>query len=230
MRYAEGESTHSARSPDLFAAGLELESLADSPFAFVPAETAPMALVDIDRQLLRRCLDHEPEAWRFVDRFLGVIHHVIRHTAHQRSMEIDGAEGDDLAAEVFKRIVEDDYRLLRHFRHQSSLATYLTVVARRLVVNHLARKAAMLHRRAARDTAELAATRDGSVEKHFENEEEVRHLISLLKEREADLVRGFYLEHKSYADLSQETGIPVNSVGPTLARIRAKLKKTAPKA
>lgn len=190
-----------------------------------------MALIDIDRRLLRRCLDHEPEAWRdFVDRFLGVIHHVIHHTAHQRSMEIDAAESDDLAAEVLKRIVEDDYRLLRHFRHQSSLATYLTVVARRLVVNHLARKAATMHRRAARDAAVVAAARADTVAQHFENEEEVRHLIGLLKQREADLIRGYYLEHKSYADLSQETGVPVNSVGPTLARIRAKLKKAVPKA
>ena len=42
-----------------------------------------------------------------------------------------------MAAEVFVAIVEHDYAVLRRFRGASSLATYLTVVSRRIVVREL---------------------------------------------------------------------------------------------
>ena len=48
-----------------------------------------MALTPKDRDLVKRCLHHEPGAWNdFVDRFIGLIYHVIRHSAHQRSMPL----------------------------------------------------------------------------------------------------------------------------------------------
>ena len=45
-------------------------------------------LAAIDRDLLRRCLHHEPGAWNdFVDRFLGLVYHVVGHTADQDEAE-----------------------------------------------------------------------------------------------------------------------------------------------
>ena len=102
-----------------------------------------MALTAVDRELLRRCLHHEPGAWNdFVDRFLGLVYHVIQHTAHLRSFDIMPEDTEDIAAQVLLEIVDNDYAVLRHFRGQCSLATYLTVIARRTCVNELARRAA----------------------------------------------------------------------------------------
>ena len=37
-----------------------------------------MGLLARDRELIRRCLHHEPGAWNdFVDRFLGLVYHVV---------------------------------------------------------------------------------------------------------------------------------------------------------
>ena len=48
-----------------------------------------MALTAVDRTLLQRCLNKEPGAWNdFVDRFLGLIYHVIHYTAHLRSVPL----------------------------------------------------------------------------------------------------------------------------------------------
>ena len=48
-----------------------------------------MAFTEIDRRLLKQCLSRAPGAWEdFVDRFAGVIVHVIRHTAHARSVRL----------------------------------------------------------------------------------------------------------------------------------------------
>src|SRR5262245_8948193 len=102
-----------------------------------------VALSSQDRDLLKRCLNKEPGSWNdFVDRFLGLIYHVIHHTAHLRSMPLRPEDVEDLAAEVLLQVIANDYAVLRQFRGNSSLATYLTVVARRICVNELARRAA----------------------------------------------------------------------------------------
>ena len=61
-----------------------------------------MALSEIDRNLLQRCLDRKPRAWEdFVDRFLGLVVHVVNHTSQVRGIELTKEDRDDLCAEVF---------------------------------------------------------------------------------------------------------------------------------
>src|SRR5437588_8316107 len=102
-----------------------------------------VALTPLDRALLQRCLAHQPGAWNdFVDRFLGLMYHVIHHTAHLRSAPLRPEDTEDLAAEILLQIVSNDYAVLRQFKGNSSLATYLAVIARRICVHELARRAA----------------------------------------------------------------------------------------
>src|SRR5215813_13856702 len=62
-------------------------------------------LREIDRQLIDRCLRKEPGAWNdFVDRYMGLIYHVIHHVAHARSIVLSPADIEDIAAEIFLEI------------------------------------------------------------------------------------------------------------------------------
>ena len=100
-----------------------------------------MALSEFDRNLLQRCLAREPRSWEnFVDRFLGLVLHVVNHTAQARSMRLSDQDREDLVADVFLSVVRDDFAVLKQFRGKSSLATYLTVVARRVVVRQLMKR------------------------------------------------------------------------------------------
>ena len=46
-------------------------------------------LSEIDRNLLERCIQKKPRAWEdFVDRFMGLVLHVINHTAQARSVRL----------------------------------------------------------------------------------------------------------------------------------------------
>ena len=77
-------------------------------------------------------------AWEdFVDRFMGLVIHVIDHSAESRSMRLTADDREDLTSDVFLAIVKDNFGLLRNFRGEASLATYLTVVTRRIVVGQL---------------------------------------------------------------------------------------------
>ena len=120
-----------------------------------------MALSEIDRNLLARCLAKKPDAWKdFVDRYTGLVIHVIHHSAQSRSLRISPEDREDLASEVFLEIVRNDFALLRHFRGESSLATYLTVVARRVVVHELLKR---------KKLSTLAEPADGAGGAHHEN-------------------------------------------------------------
>ncbi|GIS58596.1 MAG: hypothetical protein CM1200mP2_08210 [Planctomycetaceae bacterium] len=46
-----------------------------------------------------------------------------------------------------------------------------------------------------------------------------------LDERDAGVVRLFHLEGRSYSEISQVLGLAENSIGPTLARARGRLKR-----
>ncbi len=190
-----------------------------------------MALTEIDRNLLKRCLAEEPGAWKdFVDRFIGLFIHVINHVAHSRSVRLSSDDVDDLCAEVFVALLADNFAILRRFRGKSSLATYLTVIARRIVVKEIIkrRKAEALgHVSAHQSSLEQAQARTSPEVRRIEDTELVEQLLRELPERDADIVRQFHLEGRSYGEISSRLGIPENTIGPTLSRARELLRNGA---
>src|SRR5207248_10009614 len=139
-----------------------------------------VALSDIDRQLLQRCLARQPHAWEdFVDRFLGLVLHVIHHTSTARSSAVSQHDLEDLASEVFIAILADDYAALRRFRGQSSLATYLTVISRRVVVKELLKRRIVPNQS---EAGEIQHVEDqaGGAEERLANLEEVHRLLAEL--------------------------------------------------
>jgi len=186
-----------------------------------------VALTAVDRALLQRCLKHEVGAWNdFVDRFLGLIYHVVHHTAHVRSVPLSPEDIEDVVAEILLQVVASDYAVLRHFRGQSSLATYLTVISRRSCVHELTR-------RSNAQEAQPKANHRRAVEREeppkaqvgLESLEEVQKILRKLPTREREVVRLFYLEGRSYEEISTRLRIPVNTIGPILSRARRKLRK-----
>jgi RNA polymerase sigma-70 factor (ECF subfamily) len=186
-------------------------------------------LQDFDRQLIDRCLRKEPGAWNdFVDRYMGLIYHVIHHVSHARSLVLTSADIEDIAAEVFFGIVDDDYGVLRRFKGTSALPTYLTVVARRICVKEVIkrqREAELGHTNAHRAIVE-DRSRDNQAEA-IATAEEVDRMLENLPDREAEVVRLYHLKYQNYRQISKQLGIPENSVGPILAKARERLRRTA---
>lgn len=186
-----------------------------------------MPLHPLDRELLDRCLKHDPGAWNdFVDRYMGLIYHVIHHIAHARSLDLSTADVEDLAAEVLLGIVDDDYAVLRKFRSASSLPTYLTVVARRIAIKEIVkrqREAELGHVNAHRNSmtedeltsdTELLATAD-----------QIEQILKDLPERDAEVVRLRHLKSLSYRQIARQLGISENTIGPILSRAHKRLKR-----
>lgn len=161
---------------------------------------------------------------------MGLVIHVINHSAQSRSIRLTAEDREDLAADVFLTVVKDEFAVLRHFRGESSLATYLTVVTRRVVVQQL-----LKHKSAARltnpadeggpvDVASIG-TNNGEAVERVQSRDEIERLLEELEGSEADVVRMYHLDGKSYAEISAITGMPENSVGPLLSRARQKMRR-----
>jgi RNA polymerase sigma-70 factor (ECF subfamily) len=184
-----------------------------------------LALSELDRTLLDRCLARKPKAWNdFVDRFMGLVVHVVNHTAESKSIPLTSHDRDDLAAEVFLEIIANDYGPLRMFRGQSSLATYLTVIARRVAVRELTKRRHS-EPQASDETIGQVADTARDAEDSLSDREHVERLLDDLEGAEADVVRLYHLEGKSYYEISMATGMPENSIGPMLSRARGKLRR-----
>jgi RNA polymerase sigma-70 factor (ECF subfamily) len=190
-----------------------------------------VALTEIDRELMNRCLAGEPASWKdLVDRFLGLFVHVVQHTAHARSVHLNPEDVDDLCAEVFLALLDRNYAVLRAFRGECSLATYLTVVARRVIVREMARR--RMAEALGHVTAHQAAIDMAGHERHNERPEvqriddrdEIQKMLAGLPDMEAKIVRQYHIEGRSYREISAGLGVPENSIGPALTRARARLR------
>lgn len=182
-----------------------------------------MALSNLDRELLRDCLAKEPQAWEnFSDRFLGLVLHVVNHTATIRNVALTEDLRNDLVADVFVSWLDRDFAVLRRFRGQSSLATYLAVVARRVVYKRLSQL------RISHQSLEALGVDPAAIETNRftrEEMEEIEQSIANLSPNEATAVRMFHLEGKSYKEIGSIIGMPENSVGPFLTRARDKMRR-----
>ena len=184
-----------------------------------------MALSDIDRELLRRCLENEATAWQtFVDRFLGLVTYVVQHTATSAGIPLSTADQEDVIAEVFFTVLENDKQVLRRFQGRSSLATYLTVIARRVAVRKLLKR---LAHSPLSEVAHEVESGEGEAHLRIDDQDQVSQMLGGLGDSEAKAVRMYHLEGKNYQEISTVVGMPVNSIGPLLSRARTRLRLDA---
>jgi RNA polymerase sigma-70 factor (ECF subfamily) len=185
-------------------------------------------LTDVDRELIQRLLAKKAGAWNdFVDRYLSLIYHAIHHTAHLRSARLTPEDVEDIASEVLVQLVTGDYKALREFKGSASLSTYLTVIARRICVHELTRRQQVREaiRKGESKPVAVDEADDPAAAKAMDKLDDVEALLRRLSGREREIVRLFYLEGRTYEEISTELDIPVNSIGAVLSRARAKLRE-----
>jgi RNA polymerase sigma-70 factor (ECF subfamily) len=160
---------------------------------------------------------------------MGLVVHVIDHSAESRSLRLTSADREDVASEVFLALVADDLAVLRRFRGEASLATYLTVITRRVVVQQLLRRkqAALADGVMSQAYVTSAASNGSSPGQAAQDRDEIERLLEELQGTEAEIVRMHYLDGKSYREISAAVGMPENSIGPTLTRARDKMRRTS---
>lgn len=201
--------------------------------SFVPSRPAPAAEVSDsprdDLALVEQLVAGEAGAWQtFIGRFGRLIFARVLATARELNRPLSQIDAEDVCAEVFSRLIADGYAALKRFEGRSSLSTWLTVVTRRIAGRRIATLAREPSHPAAWPPLETlpASPHEEPLASMIGNEERemLAAGIAQLGERQRQIARLFYFEKRSYREISQELGVPMNSVGPTLARIHQKLR------
>lgn len=182
-----------------------------------------------EADLVRGCLAQRDAAWeRLLREYSGGALAAIRSALRQRGHGSDGALEDELLADTFEALAADDAHVLRSFRGESSLATFLSVVATRRVFRVLRdrfrheraidRKADQDKRapRTGEDPADLAAKDDRA--------DVLVEAIAGLAPGDKLLLTLYYLDGRSYKEIAAVTGLAATGVGTKIARARTRLR------
>lgn len=183
-----------------------------------------------DLLLVRRLVAGDGSAWQsLVNGYQRLVLARILATARELNQGLGSADAEDLCAEVFSQLVRDDFAALKRFEGRSTLATWLCVVTRRIVLRRLV----VARREPSQPAAQVpvlemlpgpASEEPLRVIIGEEDRKRLAVAIARLSERHRELARLFYMEGRSYREISELLGISMNSIGPTLGRIQEKLR------
>ena len=181
-----------------------------------------------DQLLVDRMVRGDATAWQvFVETHGRLVRSRVADVASAFGRSGDESAIDDATAEVFAALLGNDAAALRAFAGRSSLGTYVAVIATRSATRGFARRQVVPP---PPNDVELAAACDQTMNDPASNvmdaeqHERLRVFMERLPDKQRSVVSLFHLEGKSYATISNELGIPIGSIGPTLRRAEEKLR------
>ena len=171
-------------------------------------------------------------AWsEFVERFQGLVYARVARTALEFSRHLDRSAIEDISAEIFAALVENDFASLRRFEGRSSLATWLAVISRRSCLKWMQKWSQRQERANQRidDVRQDDIAGGGSEDIlaamiQTEDRLRLRTMLNRLNDGDRSVLRMFFLDGLSYVEISRNLGISINSVGPKLQRAQARLR------
>jgi RNA polymerase sigma-70 factor (ECF subfamily) len=179
---------------------------------------------------VRRLVAGDASAWRIlIENYQRLVLARVVAIARDLNQATNPSDAEDLCADVFSQLVRDDFAALRRFEGRSTLATWLCVVTRRIVLRWLVIARREPSQPAAQPPAldALAGPTSDEPLRIIINNEDRKLLaaeIARLSDRHRELATLFYIDGCSYREISQQLHMPINSIGPTLARIHEKLR------
>lgn len=136
---------------------------------------------------------------------------------------VDAEALENAQQQVYVELLRDGGKTLRTFRGTSDLEGWVSIIAMRTAIH--------LQRRRAPEAALPELLPPDPTPAPGERSERREFLDRLdgafrkMTDQERRLLRLSYFEERSYKEIAETLGMPLNSVSPTLIRAREKLKK-----
>jgi RNA polymerase sigma-70 factor (ECF subfamily) len=193
----------------------------------------------VEAALVAACADGDRDAWaRFVDRFGPLVAALARRMLARRTGRASDADVDEVVSRVFLALVRGERRLLRRYRPEFRMSTYLGVICRTEVGKHLRRRRPTPLSLTGRDEGsradeveDPAAADPLDVLARRERDEAVRGLreaLERLPERDRLLLTLKFLDGLDYARIAEVLRCEKESVGQLLHRAKQRLARLVP--
>lgn len=185
-----------------------------------------------DGELIDKLLGRDPEAWsELVVRHQRLVYAQVVKAVPRQAGRLDEGLIEDVMAEVFLGLLQNDLAALRGFKGDCKLSTWLCVIARRAAW----RQVAKLPRE-----RQLSGLSDSSVQIDLgmtveadslakligaENQSHLARCLERLKPADRRILEMYYHEHLDYREIARQTGLSINAVGPKLSRAHDRLRK-----
>lgn len=188
---------------------------------------------DEERRLIAALVARNRNAWsEFVERFQGLVYARVARTALEFNHHLDRSAIEDIRAEIFAALIENDFASLRRFEGRSSLATWLAIIARRSCLRWMQKRSQRQEQVNQRiDDLQQEDIAGGTSEDilaaliQTEDGLRLRTMLGRLNEGDRSVLRMFFMDGLSYAQISRDLGISINSVGPKLQRAQKRLRQ-----
>jgi RNA polymerase sigma-70 factor (ECF subfamily) len=171
-----------------------------------------------DAEIVERVLGGDSQAFAdLVVRYQGMVFSVCLRVAG------DSSAAEDLAQEIFLKA----YQSLATFRGEATFSTWLYQIAARKCLDFRKRKVRESERRENRPVEDFIVSDTTTPEKEYLVKERLEHtlrFVNELREPYRTVVRMYYLQHYSYEEIAEETGIPLKTIESQLYRARKMLK------
>jgi RNA polymerase sigma-70 factor (ECF subfamily) len=171
----------------------------------------PAVGIEEDLELARRCAAAEPQAaCDLVARYGPFLRRVAERSLPSRS--------EDVVAEVFLRLFEDDAALLRAYRGEANLRAYLAGVCRRVALE-------TARREALRSGIPLLEIEDAApVDPWAPRLEWLSRALTALPERDRSVLSLRYQQGLSFREIAATLGVPLGTAASWVARARERLR------
>lgn len=188
-----------------------------------------------DVALVARCADGDDDAWaEFLRRYGNFVDFMVRRALSSQGGRLPGPdEVIDVRDEVLAWLVENDGRVLRTYRGESRLTSWIGVVIGRRA-RRIARRGAGLDAKTVsldaltpEATSHLAfdASGDDAAGSREQALGKLGAALDAIPERDRLLLKGAFYEKRSYTELADELGVRPDSIGQLLYRAKQRLKK-----
>jgi RNA polymerase sigma-70 factor, ECF subfamily len=177
-----------------------------------------------DSVLLQRLLRNDPTAWReIVTQYSGLLLAISRRTFLGYGYLPANQDCEDVVAEVWCNLLENNRAVVRRCLARGYFLPTLQVLARNRSIDMLRRRKLISVPMA--DEENTLAAPEPELVVDPDRAALLPKALEVLSPKEKTLVQLFFLQEKKYREIERLTGIPQNSIGPTLARALLKLRK-----
>ncbi len=177
--------------------------------------------------LLQGCFDGNEHAVRaFYDRFKNLLYAAIHAWITKSAPEPERTEDvQEVFHNVLILIMEDGFSRLRGLIHSSKISGYLYVMAYNETGRYFHKKWKDAKKKA--DEEPVSSVDDGLIEKLSQEERLgiVAEFMKTLSVRESEIMRFFYAQEISYAEIGRTLGLSTTNVGVMISRIKDKCVK-----